>query len=223
MAYSLTGSLSLTTSLPSYDKTVVKVNGVDAVVGWTSSVVLSRHYLNSDWSGFASPNQTFVTQSGAAFYQRRGRLFGNTVISNNSWMILPYLTTQVAPHDLETRFLDMSGTNPTTDDQVQVHPNAIPSPETFAKFFPMTAGIATFSSLPNGAYRLRGFSYSSEGSTVLETADIDTTTSLTSTNYGPTFPASTVFTSDKDSLYVAYLDGSDMRVHYLDMDGWTKT
>lgn len=217
MAYSQTGSVALTTSLPLYDKTVVEVNGVDAVVGWTSSVVLSRHYLNADWSGFSSPNQTFVTQSGAAFYQRKGRLFGNTAIPSNAWLVLPYLTTQAAPHDLETRFLDMSGTNPTVDDQVQVHVNAIPAGESFAKFFPMTAGIATFSTLANGVYQMRGFSYSSEGGTVLATADIDTTTALTSTDYGSTFPSSTVFTSDKDSIYTAYLDGSTMRVHYLDM------
>lgn len=226
MAYTLTGSIDLNTTLPAVDKTVVRVHGADAIVGWTDDTTLTRHYATPTWSGFATPNQSFSIQSGAAaVFQRKGRLFADTLAPGaRSWLVVPYLTASAAgeaPQHLETRILEMTGANPTAGDAVQTHANAFAPGESGPKCFAMHAGVLAAYSVtnPNAALRLRGFSYSSEGGTALQSVDVDTTPGLTSTTYGVALPAGAAVTADKNTVYAASVDDdTTLRVRYVDMD-----
>lgn len=209
MAYSALGALTITTDEPTRDKNVLNCQGNNCIVQWANATVLNRHYANESWTGFTSANQSFVT-SLPIDHSRKGRIFKDLTVSSKQWLVIPYVSGQ----NLETQVLEMTGSNPTTNDFGQVHANAIPLDETYFKMFPMRSGVALVSSLVNGAFRLRGFSYTGAG---YSTIDVDTSSTPTSANYPDVFSPTTVFSADLTTIYTGQVD-SGLRAHYIDMD-----
>jgi len=220
MAYTTLGSAVLNTTLPFSDATVLRCQDTDCVIQWINTTTLSRYYLSDDWSGFTSANQTF-SASAPMSSSRKGRVFPDTTTTSIEWVIMPYLTDDLGLINLEVQVFEMTGSNPTSNDFSINYANVLPIDEAYAKMFPMTAGICLVSSLADGSFRLRSFSYAGSG---FSNIDVITDTALTTITYPTIFPPGTVFTADLTTIYTSYLD-SGLRADYIDFAAisWSQT
>lgn len=216
MSFLTLGSVSINATRSISKDMVFSVNSVDNAVLWSTPNTLTRYCLSADWS--TSTEQSFVTSDDSIMMESYpGRIFQDLNSLSKEWLIVPYITEA---NNLDISVLEMTGSNPTTNDFIQTYPNVIDTGggESYYKMYPLIDGVVIITTLANGYYRLNGYSY--DGSdTGWEDIDVGTTAAAETILYNSDFPTDTVFCTDKDQIYCATVESNGaLSVKYIGLE-----